>query len=176
MLATRELLATSVRPGWLIWAAIALTLAGTFCFTRGWLGAGLALLLLSTPLDLIAARLATLRLRPLPLRLLSRSTLEIVGGAALLALGWWESNHLLAWGAMLAALATIAFAEAARIERGSASADIAVWLFSRRNAIFTAIPFALLRNWTAFLLALLVYAAVSFFLLQHVRHRAQVDA
>ena len=55
-----------------MWAAVALTLGGAFCFTRGWLGAGLGLLLLSTPLDMVASRLATLRLRPLAARLMSR--------------------------------------------------------------------------------------------------------
>ena len=45
-----------------------------------------------------------------------------------------------------------------------------IWLFSRRNAIFAAIPFALAGSWTAYLLALLAYAAASFFIVQHVRH------
>jgi len=53
-LATEQLMETSVRPPWLIWAAVALTIGGAVCFSRGWLGAGLVLLLLSTPLDLIA--------------------------------------------------------------------------------------------------------------------------
>ena len=55
--ATEHLMETSVRPAWLICGALVLTLAGAVCFTRGWLGAGLVLLVLSTPLDLIAARL-----------------------------------------------------------------------------------------------------------------------
>src|SRR5438067_341561 len=67
--ATEQLMETPVRPFWLIWAALALTLGGAVCFTRGWLGAGLVLLVLSTPLDLIASRLATIRLRPLPVRM-----------------------------------------------------------------------------------------------------------
>src|SRR5437870_5351780 len=78
--ATEQLLETPVRPGWLIWAAVALTLGGAFCFTRGWLGAGLAMLLLSTPLDIVASRLATLRLRPLPSRLISRRALWPAAG------------------------------------------------------------------------------------------------
>ena len=53
--ATEQLMETSVRPVWLIWAALALTLGGAVCFTRGWLGAGLVLLLLSTPLDIVAS-------------------------------------------------------------------------------------------------------------------------
>src|SRR5579864_1872195 len=73
--ATEHLMETAIRPPWLIWAALALSLMGAFCFTRGWLGAGLISLLASMPLDLIASRLATLRLRPFPVRLLSRLAL-----------------------------------------------------------------------------------------------------
>jgi hypothetical protein len=45
-----------------------------------------------------------------------------------------------------------------------------LWLFSRRNAIFLAIPFALAGTWTGYLLAVLLYAALSFFIVQRVRH------
>jgi hypothetical protein len=65
-IATERLMETGVRPGWLIWAALVLTLIGAILFARGLLGAGLAALLLATPLDLVAGRLATLRQRPLP--------------------------------------------------------------------------------------------------------------
>lgn len=169
---TEQLMETNVRPGWLIWAALLLTLGGAVCFTRGWLGAGLVLLLLSTPLDLIASRLAALRLRPLPARMISRLALWPAAGIALLALGWWEMRNAGAgWGALLTAGATVAFAEAARIEKAAMPAGGELWLFSRRNAIVAAIPFALLGSWTAYLLAMLVYAAASFFIVQHVRHQ-----
>ena len=112
--ATEQLMETRVRPGWLIWAALALTLGGAFCFTRGWLGAGLGLLALSTPLDMVASRLATLRLRPLAARMLSRLALWPAAGIALLALGWWEMRHGTGWGALVTAIAAAAFAEAAR--------------------------------------------------------------
>ena len=45
---------TAIRPIWLMWLALAMTLAGGFCFARGWLAAGLALLILSTPLEIVA--------------------------------------------------------------------------------------------------------------------------
>jgi hypothetical protein len=169
--ATTQLLETGVKPMWLIWAALGLTLVGAVCFARGWLGAGLVLLLLSTPLDLVAARLATLRLRPLASRSVTRAALWPAAGIALLALGWWEGRGAGAWGATLAALAAAAFAEAARIEKAGTPLGDEPWLFSRRNAIFAAIPFALGGVWTAFLLAMLAYAAISFFVVQHVRHR-----
>jgi hypothetical protein len=168
--ATEQLMETPVRPLWLIWAALALTLGGAVCFTRGWLGAGLVLLVLSTPLDLIAARLASIRLKPLPIRLLSRLALWPAAGIALLAVGLWEMRHGTGWGSLVAAVAACAFAEASRIEKVTMPPGGDIWLLSRRNAIFLAIPFALGGVWTAYLLAVLLYAAVSFFIVQRVRH------
>jgi hypothetical protein len=172
--ATERLMETPVRPIWLIWGAVALTLGGAFCFTRGWLGAGLGLLLLSTPLDIVASRLATLRLRPLAARLMSRLALWPAAGVAVLALGWWEARHGTGWGALVSAGAAIAFAEAARIEKAAFGSDGDLWLFSRRSAILAAVPFALGGAWTSYLVALLVYAAASFFIIQHVRHSSQL--
>jgi hypothetical protein len=169
-LATEQLMETPVRPLWLIWIALALTLGGAFCFTRGWLGAGLVLLLLSTPLDLIAGRLASLRLKPLPIKMLSRSLLWPSSGLALLAIGLWEMGHGPGWGALVAAAAGCGFAEAMRIEKASMPPSGDLWLFSRRNAVALAIPFALGGVWTAYLLGILAYAAISFFIVQRVRH------
>jgi hypothetical protein len=168
--ATEQLMETSVRPAWLMWAALALTLGGAFCFGRGWLGAGLILLLISMPLDLIATRLASLRLRPLAVRMLSRIALWPAAGLALAALGVWEARHVSGWGALLSALAAGAFAEAARLERAGMP-DGELWLFSRRSAIVLAIPFALAGAWTSYVVAVLLYAALSFFIVQHVRHQ-----
>jgi hypothetical protein len=169
--AIEQLMETRVKPGWLVWAALALTLAGAFSFARGWLVAGLVLLVLSAPLDLVASRLATLRLRPLPARMSSRLALWPVSGIALLALGWWEMRHGGGWGALASAASAIAFVEAARIEKAAMPPGGELWLFSRRNAIFAAVPFALAGAWTPYLVAMLVYAALSFFIVQHVRHQ-----
>jgi len=169
--ATEQLMETQVRPRWLIWAALALTIAAAICFTRGWLGAGLILLILSTPLDLVAERIATLRLRPLASRMLSRVALWPAAGLALLAIGWWETRHGTGWGSLVSAAAAAAFAEATRIEKASMHADEELWLFSRRSAIIAAVPFAIAGAWTSYLVAMLIYAIVSFFIVQHVRHR-----
>jgi hypothetical protein len=168
--ATEQLMETAIRPLWLMWAALGLTLAGGLCFLRGWLGAGLVLLLGSTPLDLIASRLASLRLRPLPVRMLTRLALWPAAGLALFALGLWEMRHVSGWGALVSALSAAAFAEAARIEKATMQ-DSDLWLISRRSAIVLAIPFALAGAWTSYLVALLAYAALSFFIVQHVRHQ-----
>ncbi len=170
--ATEHLMESSIRPAWLMTGALVATLVAALCFTRGWLGAGLGLLLLSTPLDLIAGRLATLRLRPLDPRMWSRRLLWPAAGLALLAIGLWETRNGTGWGSLVAAGAAGAFAEAARIEQAIMPPGGETWLLSRRNAIFLAIPFAIAGNWTAYLLAIMVYAAVSFFIVQRVRHAA----
>lgn len=171
--ATESLLNTGLKPPRLIEAAVLLVLGAAFAFSTGWLWAGLALLVLSTPLDLVARRLATLRLRPLSPRSTMRRLLWPTAGLALLALGWWLSRNGGGWGPVYAALVAAAFAEAARIERGKTELPGQVWLFSRRNAILGAVPFALFGAWTTALVALSLYAAASFFYVQFVRHRVQ---
>jgi hypothetical protein len=101
--------------------------------------------------------------------MLSRMALWPAAGVALLAIGIWEARHGGGWGAFVTALAAAGFAEAARIERAG-MVDGELWLFSRRSAVVLAIPFALGGAWTSYLIAILVYAAVSFFIVQHVRH------
>ena len=167
---TERLMQAGVRPAGLLWIALALTVAAAICFSRGWLGVGLIALLLSAPLDTVGVRLASLRLRPLAARSFSRRALWPAVGLALLALGWWEARHGTGWGALVTAVAAIAFAEAARIEKSGLPRDDELWLFSRRSAIVAAIPFAIGGVWTAYLVVMLVYAAVSFFIVQNVRH------
>ena len=173
--ATERLMESRVRPDWLVTAGLVLTLAAAFCFSRGWLWPALGLLIVSTPLDLVGARLASLRLQPLPPRHLGRRLLWPAAGLALLALGWWSSNHGGGWGAFFAAVMIAAFSEAARIEKAGADLPPQLWLFSRRNAIFAAIPFALVGWWVPYLAALAGYAAVSFFVVQHFRHGIERD-
>ncbi|MEO6247181.1 MAG: hypothetical protein ABIO85_01175 [Sphingomicrobium sp.] len=175
-LATERLMETRARPEWLIVAALTLTLAAAFAFTRGWLWPALGLLVLSSPLDLVAARLGTLRLKPLSRTLWTRRALWPAAGLALLALGWFSYRHGEGgWGALIAALSAAGFAQAHRVELGGEEPSFRHWLFARRNAIFAVIPFAAFGWWNALLAALALYAAVSFFLVQHLRHAVQRD-
>jgi hypothetical protein len=169
--ATEKLVESRVRPDMLVQAALLLSLASVVAFAGGWRWAGLALLVLTTPLPLIARRLALLRLTPMPARSLARRFLWPVAGAALAVLGWWQSENGSGWGALAAALAAAAFAEAARIEREKLEFPGEIWLFSRRNAILAALPFAALNAWTGYLVMLAIYAGASFFVVQHVNHR-----
>lgn len=169
--ATERLLETRIRPEMLVQAALLLSLAAAVGFGMGWLSTGLALLVVATPLDLIARRLAALRLKPMPARSLSRRLLWPAAGAALLALGWWQASHAGGWGAFFAAATAFAFAQAERIERGKLEPPGEIWLFSRRNAILLGVPFAAFGAWTSYLVALAVYAGASFFVVQHLNHR-----
>jgi hypothetical protein len=173
--ATERLMETGVRPAWLVQAALVMTGVAAFCFTRGWHEAALALLLLGTPLDLVAQRLASLRLKPLSPAMSSRRLLWPASGLALLALGWFEARHGSGWGAMVAALSAAGFAEAGRIERSGPGLPVGIWHFSRRTAIWLAIPFAIGGWWSAYLGLSAIYAAASFFIAQHVRHRLNRD-
>ena len=62
-----------------------------------------------------------------------------------------------------------------RIEKSGSELPAQPWLFSRRNAIFLGIPFAIGGWWIPYLILLATYAAVSFFVLQHFRHRIARD-
>jgi hypothetical protein len=172
-LATRQLMQTRLKPELLVVAALTFMVAAAFSFTRGWLWAGVGLMVLSAPLDLIGARLATLRLRPIGSRSMSRKLLWPTAALAVLALGWWQSRHGAGWGAFFAATTAVAFAEAARIERGTLEIPGGQWLFSRRNAILIGLPFAILGLWTLYIAFIAAYAAVSFFYTQHVHHRLE---
>ena len=173
--ATEKLMETSVRPAWLVHAALVMTVAAAFCFTRGWHWAAVAMLILSTPLDLVAQRLAMLRLKPLSPSMPARRLLWPAAGLALLALGWFEARHGSGWGAMMAALGAASFGEAGRIERMGRSVPGAELHFSRRVAIWLALPFAIGGWWSAYLGMVAVYAASSFFILQHLRHGVERD-
>jgi hypothetical protein len=173
--ATERLLDSRVRPQSLVYAALALSIGGAVAFSQGWLWTGLGLLLASTPLGLIARRLAALRLKPMRARSLSRRLLWPASGLALVALGWWHAGHGGGWGALFAAVTAAALAEAARIERGKLDIPGGIWMISRRNAIIAAVPFAAFGAWTAYIVLLTIYAGASFFVAQHVNHSVGIE-
>jgi hypothetical protein len=174
-IATERLMETGIRPAWLVQTALAMTVAAAFSFSRGWHWAAVALLVLSTPFDLVAQRLALLRLRPLTSAMLSRRLLWPAAGLALVALGWFETRHGGGWGAMVAAIAAAAFGEAGRIERRGRDLPGGQWHFARRNAIWLALPLAVGGWWNLYLALVATYAATSFFIVQHFRHSVERD-
>ena len=127
--ATQRLLQTSIKPEWLVSAALVLMVAAAFCFSRGWLWPAVGLMVASTPLDLIGARLATLRLKPIKSRSIARRLMWPAAALSLLALGWWLSRHGAGWGAFFAALTAVAFAEADRVGDADAGKGQALLIF-----------------------------------------------
>jgi len=173
--ATEKLMETGVRPEWLMYSALVLTFGAAFAFTRGWLWPAVVMLILSTPLDLVARRLGILRLRPIPPKTYSQLLLWPAGGLALIALSWWEARHGGGWGALACAVSAAAFAQAYEVERAHTDLALPPWLVSRRNAILLLTLFAVGAAWTGFLIAVLIYTAVSFFFVQYLVHRVQSE-
>ena len=173
--ATEKLMESRIAPMWLLYGALALTIGAAFAFTRGWHWAAVAMLLLSTPLDLIARRLGVLRLRPIAPNSYAQLLLWPAGGLAMLALGWWEMRHGSGWGAFVCAIAAAAFGQAYQFERLHTNITLPPWLVSRRNAVFLLALFAIGSAWTGFLIAVLVYAAISFFFVQLLVHRTRSE-
>jgi hypothetical protein len=173
--ATEKLMETGVRPDWLVLGALVLTLGAAFAFSRGWFWPAVAMLVVSTPLDLVAARLGLLRMKPLSSNALMQRLLWPAAGLALLALGWREAWHGSGWGALVSAAAALAFAQAYQFERRHTDVPAPLWLLSRRNAILALVLFGLAGAWTGYLLAMLGYAALSFFLVQYLAHRPRPE-
>lgn len=173
--ATEQLMRSPVRPEWLVRSALVLILLAALLFTRGYGWISLGLLLVASPLDLVAERLATLRLQPMPAGMVSRRLLWPAAGLALLGLSWFEFRHGGGWGALVSGLATGAFAQAMRIEQRGHAVPGEQWLFGIRPAVFVAIPFAAAGWWSPLLGSLALYAATSFFLIQHIVHRIARD-
>lgn len=169
--ATERLMETRVRPEWLVFAAMVMLFAAAFGFSRGWLWQSYLVMLLSTPLDLVAQRLAALRLRPMVASLWTRRMLWPAAGLCLGALGWVLTRSWGEWGPFVLAISAAAFAQAGRVESAGFDFPPERWLFSRRNAIFASAPFVIAGWWGALLAGLLLYAAASFFITQHFRHR-----
>jgi hypothetical protein len=168
--ATRLLMSSRVTPDWLRFLAVAMTAAGAYSFARDWYWAGALLLLLSTPLDDIADRLATLRMQSHGDSSWWSYLLPACAGTALLMLAW-SLNRTNGWGALLLAIFTLAFVAAVWIEVHGREIGGKIFLAERKGMIWLMVPFAVTGSWLAGLFALATYAAGSFFWAQRQVHR-----
>lgn len=172
---TRLLMPSSVTPAWLYISAATLLALGGLLFAKGWLAAGMIMLLLSTPLDGAAGRLSMLRIEdPRPPEWWSY-TFPLVGALTLIALGW-HLSAVRGWGCLALAATTIAFLLALRIEAGGRPIEGDVWLAEPKGMVWLLLPFAVTGAWTSALVALAVYAAGSFFWAQARVHRPRAQA
>ena len=168
--ATRRLMPTNVTPGMLGLGASVLTALAALAFGSHWPGFGMALLLLATPLDGIAERLATLRMQDPVSNSWWANLLPALSAAALLALGV-ALTPTRSWGCIALAGTTIAFVLALRTEAKGRDVPGRLWLAERKGMSWLLLPFAAAGLWGTGLTALLLYAAGSFFWAQRHVHR-----
>lgn len=168
-LATHALMTGPLGPSALGTAAALLSALGVGAFLYGWLRTGLALLLLATPLDGMAGRLARLRMQGDIGRSWWCHLLPVLAAAALVALAYaLAPEH--GWGMVLLAFVTLAFLVALGIETEGRTPRGAALLADRIGLAWLMLPFALFGLWQAGLAALFAYAAASFFWAQREAH------
>ena len=169
--ATHALMGGAVTPRAIGLAASALTALGAAAFVWHYLWLGLALMLLATPLDGIAERLARLRLEDGVAHSWWSHLLPAFAAAALLALGL-SLGRFHGWGSLLLAAAILLFLLAQRFEIEGAEPRGMIFLAERKGMTWLLLPFAAAGLWLAGLFALFAFAVGSFFWAQHAVHAA----
>ncbi len=151
-------------------ASAALTGFASLAFIYGWWWVGLVALLLATPLEGAALRLARLRMQDDVRHSWWAYLMPLLSAAALISLGYALAVER-GWGLTLLALVTLAFLLALRIElQGGRKPRYSALLAERRGMSWLMLPFALLGYWHVGLAFLFAYAAGSFFWAQHETH------
>ncbi|HEX8623991.1 MAG TPA: hypothetical protein VF782_02815 [Allosphingosinicella sp.] len=168
-LATRTLMPTGVTPTALGLAATLLMGLGALAFGKGWLGLGIAFLLLATPLDGIAERLGSVRLQGIRGPSWWGALLPAVSAGVLLILAFSLSDTR-GWGCVALAGTIIAFTVALRTESEGREVPGRHWLAEPKGMTWLILPFALANSWATGLAALAVYAGASFFYVQRHAH------
>jgi hypothetical protein len=167
--ATHALMGGAVTPRTVGLAAVALTALGAAAFVWHYLWIGLLLMLLATPLDGIADRLARLRLEEGVAQSWWCHLLPALAAAGLFALGL-SIGRFHGWGSILLAAAILLFLLAQRFEIEGEEPRGLIFLAERKGLLWLQLPFAIAGYWLAGLFAMFVYAAGSFFWAQRTVH------
>jgi hypothetical protein len=146
-----------------------LTGLGAILFASGWLMIGGLMLLLATPLDGIADRLAALRLERRGQGSWPARALPYLAGAALLALSYQLAGTR-GMGYSRRRRCAIAFLSALSREIGRRRLPERLFFAERKGMTWLMLPFAVTGAWLAGLVALALYAGGSFFWAQHAVH------
>ncbi len=156
-------------------ASALLTGLAAAAFLYGWLWTGLFKLLLATPLEGAALRLAKLRMQDDVRHSWWAYLLPLFSGAALVALGYALAATQ-GWGMILLAFVALAFLIALRVESEGRSIRFSILLAERRGMAWLMLPFGLFGLWHAGLAFLTAYSAGSFFWAQREAHSAPAAA
>ncbi len=143
---TRLLMPSAITSEWLYLAAVALTGVAAFLFARGWLWTGMILLLLTTPLDGTAERLAAVRLQAGRPPGWWSHLIPVAAAAALGALAW-SLGRLGGWGCLVIAATAILFQIALRAETAGRDIPGEEWLAERKGMAWLMLPFAGTGMW-----------------------------
>ena len=169
--ATYGLMAGRLGPNALGVTAALLTGLGAAALAYRWFWTGLVLMLLATPLDGIAERLARLRMQDDIRRSWWCHLLPVLAGAGLAALSY-ALAPVHGWGMVLLAFTTLAFLIAQGIETEGRELRGSLFLAEPKGMVWLMLPFAVFGAWHAGLATLFAYAAASFFWAQHQAHPA----
>lgn len=150
-------------------AALVLTALGAAAFAYGWAWTGLVLVLLATPLDGAAARLARLRMQGDPGQSWWSHLLPPFAAIALLGLAARRAPTD-GWGAIVLAAAAILFLVAQGMEISGRRIPGALLLAERKGMAWLLLPFAAFGQWLAGIAGLSLYALASFFWAQRQAH------
>jgi hypothetical protein len=152
-------------------AAALLTGLGAASFYVHWYWIGLAKLLVATPLEGIARRLARLRMQEGIRQSWWAYLIPLFAGAALVILAYGLAATQ-GWGMILLAFVILAFLAALGFETEGRRVRGALLLAERKGMTWLLLPFAALGLWQAGLGFLFAYAAASFFWAQREAHAA----
>jgi hypothetical protein len=168
-LATRWLMPTAVTPTAIGLAATLLMGLAGLAFARQWLGLGLALMLLATPLDGIGERLASLRLQGFRGQSWWGLLLPALAAGVLLVLAS-SLAPTRGWGCIALAGTIVAFTLALRAELEGREPPGRLWLAEPKGMTWLMLPFAAANLWATGLTLLAIYAGASFFWAQRHAH------
>lgn len=172
---TGLVMGTPISPGAIGTAAAVSAGLGTIAFSTNWLWPGLIFMLLATPLEGVALRLARLRMQRDARRSWWSYLVLLFSAGGLIGLSYVLAP-LRGWGMVLLALVTLAFLIALHTELLSHKPRGAAFLAERRGMVWLMLPFALFGYWDVGVGALCAYAAGSFFWAQQAGHAARPKA
>jgi hypothetical protein len=155
--ATYALMTGPIGPSAVGTAAALLTALGAGALAYHWLWTGLIALLVATPFEGIAARLARLRMQDDVGRSWWSHLLPVLAGAAMVGLAYaLVPAH--GWGMVLLAFTTLAFLIALGIETEGRQVRGSLLLAEAKGMVWLLLPFGIFDLWNAGLATLFAYA------------------